>query len=332
MNARTFLNSDRYRKEAMDWLDYPTSLIWKGRLLDLKALDRPLIIQFAGDDPDLLIKAASIVQDDVTAVDLNLGCPQGIARRGNYGAFLLPQQDKVVQILSAMVQGLDCPVTAKIRRLPKLEDTIELCKKMEACGVSMITVHGRLKEQNKQYVGAVDWDVIAQIRSAVNVPVVANGGVGNSDDVNRCFQFTRASGVMSSEAILENPGLFNLEHDKELMGNFALAQLSIVEDYVRLVDIFSQNLVYGPGLSSPAKAHLFKMLYRFLSIPANYDLRDRLGRAKSHSDSGSIFQELKGRVLSKLEKGCVRGEIFQDTTWYDRHRDNGLTPNKETLS
>ena len=330
MNARTFLNSEAYRREAVDWLNYPPSFNWKGKPLDLKLLDRPLIAQFAGDDPNLLIKAASIVQDSVTAVDLNLGCPQGIARRGNYGAFLLSQQDKVMHILSEMVQALDCPVTAKIRRLPKMEDTVSLCKRMESCGISMITIHGRLKEQNKQLVGAADWDSIAQIRSAVQIPVVANGGIGSSDDVNRCFQFTKVNGVMSSEAILENPGLFNLESDVQFHQNFAVAQLNIVEEYIQLVELFSLNPLYGLGLGSPTKSHLFKMLHRFLSMPLNYDLRDRLGRVKTCSDSASVFWELKSRVLSQLERGCKDAEIFKETTWYERHRNSGSS-NTEQL-
>lgn len=72
-----------------------------------------------------------------------IGCPQKIAKRGNYGAFLLSDKEKVVNVLNAMVNCLDCPITAKIRVLSTVEETLDLCQAIEKCGVQMLTVHGR---------------------------------------------------------------------------------------------------------------------------------------------------------------------------------------------
>ncbi|MCV5335063.1 tRNA-dihydrouridine synthase, partial [Escherichia coli] len=77
------------------------------------------------------------------AVDLNLGCPQGIARRGHYGAFLLEETDTVVAIVRALADGLAVPVTVKIRVLPTWEDTLRTVLALQAAGASAITVHGR---------------------------------------------------------------------------------------------------------------------------------------------------------------------------------------------
>ena len=76
------------------------------------------ILMWTGDDPDTLVQAGKHVHNDVAAIDLNLGCPQKIAKRGNYGAYLLPDRQRVLRCLSAMVGGLNCPITAKIRVLP----------------------------------------------------------------------------------------------------------------------------------------------------------------------------------------------------------------------
>ena len=110
------------------------------------------------------------------------------------------------------------PFTVKIRLLPKMEDTLRLCKMLEREGAQLITVissllsyqqiHGRTRDQNKEKVGACDWKAIKQIRDTLSIPVFANGGICTLSDVTRCLKETGVNGVMVGEAILENPALF----------------------------------------------------------------------------------------------------------------------------
>ena len=79
-----------------------------------RGVDRPLIAQLAGHDPAVLLEAGRSVQAHVDAVDLNFGCPQAIARKGKYGAFLLEDPDLAVSLVAALAKGLDVPVTAKV--------------------------------------------------------------------------------------------------------------------------------------------------------------------------------------------------------------------------
>jgi tRNA-dihydrouridine synthase 1 len=90
-----------------------------------------------------------MIEDCVDAIDLNFGCPQGIAKRGNYGSFLLSSPDLIVSLISHLHQNLKVPVTAKIRILPDEAQTIQLVKRIELAGASLITVHGRTKEQKQ---------------------------------------------------------------------------------------------------------------------------------------------------------------------------------------
>ena len=121
-HAYNFMRDPKYRETCIDWTDYSAH---NGRApaeaRESEALDGPIIAQFAGDDPDVVVAAAEHVLaggGGVAGVDLNLGCPQKIAKRGNYGAYLAEDADKVVSVLSAMVTRLNCPVSAKVRRLP----------------------------------------------------------------------------------------------------------------------------------------------------------------------------------------------------------------------
>jgi tRNA-dihydrouridine synthase 1 len=88
-----------------------------------------------------------MVEDEVDAIDLNFGCPQGIAKRGNYGSFLLSSPDLIVSLISHLHRNLKVPITAKIRILPDEEQTIALVRRIEMAGAYLITVHGRTKEQ-----------------------------------------------------------------------------------------------------------------------------------------------------------------------------------------
>lgn len=155
--------------------------------------------QLCGDDPETLLKAAQMLENEVDAIDLNFGCPQGIARRGHYGSFLLGEPDLIIRIIETMSAGLKVPLFCKMRVLKSDEKTLELAKRMEKAGCSLLTVHGRTKEQNKERVGICDWHIIKTIKEALTIPVIANGGIYNYMDVESCFEATGVDGVMAAE-------------------------------------------------------------------------------------------------------------------------------------
>lgn len=170
--------------------------------------DGPLFAQLAGHDPAVVLHSARMIEEHVDAIDLNFGCPQGIARKGRYGAFLLDEPDVMVALVKTLAEGLQVPVTAKLRLLPERSEAIQLCKRLEEAGASVIALHGRTRSQNKHLSGRADWDAIREAVDALSVPVIANGGIFSRDDADACLAHTGAAAVMSSEALLENPALF----------------------------------------------------------------------------------------------------------------------------
>ena len=173
-----------------------------------ESIDRPLLVQFCGNDPDILLTASKHVEGLCDAVDLNLGCPQGIARKGRYGSFLMPETDLLVRIVQNLHQHLNVPVTCKIRLFPKLEDTIRLAKALESAGCYMLCVHGRTKEEKKQLTKETHFEEVRAVKRALRIPVITNGGVGSRADVLTSLRVTETHGVMSAESMLENPTLF----------------------------------------------------------------------------------------------------------------------------
>lgn len=103
-------------------------------------------------------------------IDLNLGCPQGIARKGYYGAYLLPDSDQIQKIVHRLKEE-SIPFSVKIRLLPDLRDTLRLCEMLQSEGARFITVHGRLREQKRELTGECNWHAIHSIVKASSIPV-----------------------------------------------------------------------------------------------------------------------------------------------------------------
>ena len=174
------------------------------------AMDRPLTVQFCSNDPEDLLTAARYVAPFCDAVDLNLGCPQGIARRGKYGAFLQEQPELIASMIRKLHHELDVPVTAKMRILETREKTLEYAKTLLEAGASIITVHGRRREQKGHNTGLADWSAIRFLRE--NLPkdtvIFANGNILQHEDISACLEATGADAVMSAEGNLYDPTIF----------------------------------------------------------------------------------------------------------------------------
>jgi tRNA-dihydrouridine synthase 1 len=117
-HAKLFSTCEKYRKGCQLQLNID---VWV--VSDKETA--PRIVQFCANDPHHLLEAAKLVQNDCIAVDLNLGCPQHIAKRGNYGAFLQDEWQLIHDMVSCLVKELNIPVTCKIRVFPDLERTIQ---------------------------------------------------------------------------------------------------------------------------------------------------------------------------------------------------------------
>ncbi|KAH9590524.1 tRNA-dihydrouridine(16/17) synthase [NAD(P)(+)]-like protein [Schistosoma haematobium] len=184
INSTAFLINMKYRRSC----------------LQFASEDRPLIVQVRMSEKNYYFrfKCAKLVQPFCDAVDLNLGCPQGIAKRGHYGAFLQDEWNSLKEIVSRASLELNVPVTCKIRIFSDVERTVQYAKLLEAAGASMLTVHGRTREMKGQKTGLADWNQIRAVKEAVKIPVIANGNIQYLSDVHQCLDSTKADAVMSA--------------------------------------------------------------------------------------------------------------------------------------
>lgn len=183
----------------------------------------PVIVQLAGHAVNPVVQAAlKLVESthgQLTGIDFNLGCPQGIARKGRYGAFLM-QDDPVLvaTILSALRRALPKIVTvsAKIRLPLTPTEQSERLRRLCDSGIDFVTIHGRDLTENKTTVSAVRLErltrAVATVHEHAGIPVIVNGGIETAHDIEALLRTTKAAAVMSSEALLERPTLFRDYH------------------------------------------------------------------------------------------------------------------------
>ncbi|ORZ10657.1 dihydrouridine synthase-domain-containing protein, partial [Lobosporangium transversale] len=286
-NAKLFAQEEKYRNEH--WPGLKDGLGGGG------PNDRPLITQFCANDPEYLLQAALLVAPYCDAVDLNLGCPQHIARRGHYGSFLMEDWPLIASLISTLHKYLPIPVTAKIRVYPDAEKTVQYAKMVVEAGAQILVVHGRLREMKGHLTGVADWEKIRLVQEAVGhlVPVIANGNILYHEDIERCLNETGCAGVMSAEGSLYNPAIFMPGHIKSW---------SLAEEYLTICDELDTKIAYIRG-------HLFKIFQPSLSI--HTDLRTELGLTNSREAMWEVARKLKERLIKDQEDSEQRGESFE---------------------
>ena len=149
-------------------------------IADLDQSPRPVIVQLAANEIGHFVEAVKVLAAHCDAIDLNLGCPQHIARKGHYGAFLmLTESDRF--LIGQMIEAAKehHPITVKIRVFDEIKATIDYAKMIQAAGASALTVHGRTINQKRDLTGLASWDHIRQVKQSLSIPIIANGNIRN---------------------------------------------------------------------------------------------------------------------------------------------------------
>ena len=165
--------------------------------------------QLFGSDPEVMTYAVKNLKGEKNPIiDLNVGCPVPKIVKNGEGSALLKKLDLLHDVVEAMVKNAGKPVTAKIRMgFERNQNTaVETAKVLQSAGVAAVTVHGRTREQ--YYEGKADWQVIADVKKAVSVPVIGNGDVMTGQDAIDMMDRTGCDGVMIARGALGNPWIF----------------------------------------------------------------------------------------------------------------------------
>ncbi len=239
-------------------------------LLEIDPREKPVSLQLFGSDPEIMAQMAHQIEDrPFDILDINMGCPVPKVVNNGEGSALLKDPALVRKIVTAVVQAIDKPVTVKIRR--GFDDdhinAVEIAKIIEDCGAAAVAVHGRTREQ--YYSGKADWDIIRQVKEAVQIPVIGNGDVTSPETAVALMEQTRCDGVMIGRAVRGNPWLFSeilyymetgqhkarptIEEVKAMILKHARMQVEVKGEYTALREMRKHLAWYTAGFPHSAR-------------------------------------------------------------------------------
>ena len=214
--------------------------------------ERPITAQLFGADPEVMARAASMVQDlGFDIVDINLGCPaKKVVKCGGSG--LLRDLPLLEQILRAVRAAVTIPLTIKIRAGWDENSivAVEVARLAEQCGVEAIAVHPRTRTQG--FEGRADWSIIRQVKQAVHIPVIGNGDVREPADAVRMANETGCDAVMIGRTAASNPWIFRQ------IGQYAATG----------------------SCDEPAEGDRYELLARYFRMLVQSEMPDAIGKMK----------------------------------------------------
>lgn len=191
-------------------------------LMSICPEEGPVSLQLFGSDADIVSEMAKQIEDRPFAIlDINMGCPVPKVVNNGEGSALMKNPKLVEEIITKTVKAIRKPVTIKIRKGfdENHINAVEIARIAEACGAAAVAVHGRTREQ--YYMGEADWEIIAEVKAAVKIPVIGNGNVTDALSARKMFEQTGCDGLMIGRAARGNPWIF-----REILNHLATGKIT----------------------------------------------------------------------------------------------------------
>jgi tRNA-dihydrouridine synthase B len=178
-------------------------------LMAVSPEEHPAAIQIFGNDGDVIARAAQIVETGADIIDLNFGCSARKVVGSGSGAAFLRKPQALGDVVSEVVRSVSCPVTVKIRSGwdAKNQNASEIARIAESSGAAAIIIHPRTRNQG--FSGLPNWNIIADVKNAVSIPVIGNGDVDSPYKAKAMLESTGCDGVMIGRGALGNPWIFS---------------------------------------------------------------------------------------------------------------------------
>ena len=263
-------------------------------LLEIKEEERPVSLQLFGSDADIMSEMAKRIEErHFDILDINMGCPVPKVVNNGEGSALMKNPKLVEEIITNMVKAIKKPVTVKIRK--GFDDAhvnaVEIAKIAEGCGATAVAVHGRTREQ--YYSGKADWDIIAQVKNAISIPVIGNGDVTDAISAKALVEQTGCDGIMIGRAVRGNPFLFS-----EILSYFETGKIKerpTNEEVLKTILRHAQMQLQYKGEYLGVREMRKHVSWYSVGYPNSAKLRAKVNEMETMEDLTKTVTELFGR-------------------------------------
>lgn len=283
------------------------SSLWGSRKsalrMDHSGEAEPIAVQIAGGDPEMMAEAARLnAANGAQIIDINMGCPAKKVCKKAAGSALLKDEQLVADILHAVVNAVDIPVTLKFRTGWSTEErnAIRIARIAEDAGIQALALHGRTRAD--AFAGAAEYDTIASVVNAVNIPVFANGDIDSPHKAKTVLDYTGAAAVMIGRAAQGRPWIFreiaHYLHTGEQLPEPSLTEVrDILSSHLRELYRFYGEFM-GPRI---ARKHASWYLQ---TVPGSDEFRKAFNAIGNAEEQQTSIQNFFEQLLTKEENAA----------------------------
>lgn len=259
-------------------------------LLKMNEMERPIAQQIFGSDVTSFVEAAKIVLSTMKPdiIDINMGCPvPKVAIKNQAGSALLKNPNKIYEIVKAVVEAVDVPVTVKIRSGwdEKSINAVEVAKVIERAGASAITIHARTRSQG--YSGKADWNIIKEVKESVSIPVIGNGDITSPYKAKEMLEMTDCDAVMIGRGVLGNPWL--IKECVEYLENGIIPKEVTVEEKIAMMKRHYQLLLEDKNEKLALLEIRSHIIWYLKGLPNSKEMKNKICSCKT---SAEIFTSI----------------------------------------
>jgi tRNA-dihydrouridine synthase B len=258
-------------------------------MTDIHEAERPIVQQIFGSDPIVMREALEKIQTEHSpdGFDVNMGCPVYKITSNFNGCALMKDPKNSSEIVKQMIAGSNVPVSVKIRLgWSDINDCLSFAPAMEQAGATLITVHGRTKEQG--YSGVSNWEQIAKVKKTISIPMLANGDIHTPESLIKALEITKADGALIARGALGNPWIFKQMKDILETGKY---EIPTIDEKIIVIrrHLDLHIMQYGDLGIRTFRKHL---TWYFKGYPNAKFYRDKMNRAENIEELNEVFNEI----------------------------------------
>lgn len=262
-------------------------------LINFNENERPISIQIFGSDLKSFVEAAKYIEENFhpDIIDINMGCPvPKVAIKSQAGSALLKDPNKIYEIVKAVVNSTNTPITVKIRSGwdDKHINAVEVAQKIESAGASAIAIHARTRSQG--YSGSANWNIIKEVKQSVKIPVIGNGDITTPELAKQILDETGCDAIMVGRATLGNPWIIKeivhyLDTNELLPKPTKIERIEMIKTHYNLLKKYSNTTHALLEIRTHA-------LWYLKGIPGTKEIKTKICQAKTEEEFMNIIKEL----------------------------------------